>query len=149
MSSLVLSFALVLLLVIAAIDMRAKVVPDALTIPFILLAFVAAFVMRGVVPVAGPTVAAAFFGVQWILSRGRWIGSCDVLLAFGIGALLARPAAVLLWLLFTYMSGAVVAFALLAMGKANRNTQLAFSPFMVIALIFLLVFGDTILEKFY
>ena len=47
------------------------------------------------------------------MSSGKWIGSGDILVAIGIGFLLATPGHVILWLLLSYIVGGIVAVVLI------------------------------------
>ncbi len=121
------------LLLIAVIDTRTRTIPDVLT----LVAFVAALAYQwfsmDAVPVAAPLIAASFFGVQWLLSRGRWVGSGDILLAAATGMLVGTPHGALWLLMASYAIGANVAIVLILRKKLSRGDMIPFGPFLVVA----------------
>ncbi len=148
-----------LLLLIAVSDGRTGLIPDALSIPFILCAFLRAivWVSAGVwswpallmLVFPGALIAGGFFAFQWIISRGRWVGSGDILLATGIGFLLTDPAQVILALGLAYVLGAAVAVVLLARGIKERGGRLAFGPFLALGAFIVFVWGDIVLRIFF
>jgi leader peptidase (prepilin peptidase)/N-methyltransferase len=75
------------------------------------------------------SAAAIFFGLQWRLSRGRWLGEGDVWMGAALGAALGWPLAA--WGVYAaYLLGGVVALAGLATGKLRRGQQMPFGPML-------------------
>ncbi|MDD3896866.1 MAG: prepilin peptidase [Candidatus Peribacteraceae bacterium] len=146
-SALLLGLCLWLLLLIAILDAKTERISDALSIPLLLLAILFRFV-AGDVEFLGLAVGIGFVGLQWIVSRGRWVGSGDVILIAGISLLLQGWQHVVLCLFLAYMLGASVAMPLLMTGKKKRRDHLAFAPFLVTACAITIFFGDAIL-RFY
>ncbi|MBI1812815.1 prepilin peptidase [Candidatus Peregrinibacteria bacterium] len=129
-STMFLVLALWLLLLIAVTDLETGFIPDALNVPFVILAALSTFLHSGFV-LSGIFLALFFFGGQWLFSRGRWIGSGDVILGAGIGALLGSWTTVLIFLFLAYVSGALVASVLLLLHRKTTADSLVFGPFMV------------------
>lgn len=140
----VLALALWLLLLIAVTDLRTRTIPDVFNLPFILLAVTYALLARHF-SAAGALVMLLFFGGQWLLSRGRWVGSGDILLGIGIGFLLGGIACALLCLALAYILGSIVALILLATKLATRKSHIPFGPFLAAAALITLVVGESIL----
>ncbi|MDD5041098.1 MAG: prepilin peptidase [Candidatus Peribacteraceae bacterium] len=143
--SLLLAFSLWLLLLIAVIDARTQTIHDALNVSFLLFS-VAYVVVLGRLHMAGPLLFIFFFGVQWLLSRGRWVGSGDILLGAGIGFLLGGWEKALLCLGLAYMLGAAAAIFLLATKRATRKSRIPFGPFLAIATLLMVVAGNEMLR---
>ncbi|MBM3205222.1 hypothetical protein FJZ48_04595, partial [Candidatus Uhrbacteria bacterium] len=78
----------------------------------------------------GFLVGFGFLGMQYALSKGRWIGGGDPWLGGLIGAVLGWPL-IIVSLFLTYLIGAIVALVLLATGCATRKTRIAFGPLLV------------------
>lgn len=146
-ASVALALSLWLLLLIATIDMRTQLMPDSLNIPFIVLAVIYA-IANGSWNIPAVAIACGFFVLQWIVSRGRWIGSGDLLLSFGIGWLFASWQQSLLFLFIAYVTGAVVASVLLLNRKTNMEARFAFGPFLVFAAIVTVLYSDQLLWFF-
>ncbi len=137
---------------IFVIDLRTRLIPNVITYP----AIVAALVVRpdgvGLVPVGNliaGVVAALFLyliGEVALRLRGReGIGMGDVKLALLIGLLsgpLLTPIA--LWLAF--VSGGVVAVALVALRRTSLTGSIAFGPYLALGGATVLLFGRQLLE---
>lgn len=132
------------LLLIAVIDLRTRTIPDALTLTVFVSAIMYHWFSTGVVPVTAPIIGAVFFGVQWIFSRGRWVGSGDILLAAAIGMLLGTAQNAVWMLLLSYIIGANVAIVLLLLKRLSRHDMVPFGPFLVIAGYVVLFLGSAL-----
>jgi prepilin signal peptidase PulO-like enzyme (type II secretory pathway) len=132
-----------LLFLIAIVDSRTQKIPDALNIPFVLFAVLFA-ARTGYFSLTIPALAAGFFFFQWVISRGKWVGTGDILLAIGIGFLLTSTAQVVLWLLLSYFFGGVAAIWFLTIHKKTRKDRLAFAPALAFAAFITVFWGERI-----
>lgn len=91
----------------------------------------------------GAAIAVVWFGGQWILSRGRAVGSGDILLALVLGMWLGMTETIAM-LVMSYVVGALTALVLLALGILSRSSRtIAFGPFLGIGtLLSLLGIGE-------
>lgn len=77
-------------------------------------------------------IGGAFLGAQWLLSRGRWVGSGDVFLITALGLFVGRWELLLLALAIAYIIGAIFAAAILIrQGSAARRLHIPFGPFLI------------------
>jgi len=141
--TLVLALLLWLLLLIAIIDVKTQTVPDVLSIPFVTGAILYA-VGSGQFDHLAMILGAGVFAAQWILSRGMWVGSGDIILGAGVGALLGHWTAVIHWLVASYVLGSIVVSILLVTGKKTRKDRIAFAPFLVVGLLVVMIFEKII-----
>ncbi len=138
--ALCLSIALWALLLIAATDIRTQLIPDLLT--GIAAIFGLLFhLTHGQFPLFAPVAGLAFFGIQWLLSRGRWVGSGDVFLAGAIGLVLGYLSEMIWCILFAYMLGALWGVFLLIRKKETIGARIAFGPFLIISAILVMFFA--------
>ncbi|MFH0770017.1 MAG: prepilin peptidase [Candidatus Peregrinibacteria bacterium] len=142
---LLLSFFLWLLLTIAAIDAQTQQIPDSLNIPLFFVGVCYAASIRSIV-LSCPILAVAFFLLQWLLSRGKWVGSGDILLAAGVGFALGSIGDVLLWLGLSYIIGGCIAAVLLLMHRRKRTDTIAFAPILAFGAAVVLLYGDRIAQ---
>lgn len=140
-----LAISLWLLLLIAVYDGRTGLIPDALSLP-LLVAGIAYALVTGNQPWIAMLVCGGFFGVQWVISRGTWVGSGDIILAAGLGALVRMPLHAFLVLLLAYSSGAIVAVGMLLSRRKTTKSTLAFGPFLALAGIVAALWGDVLLR---
>lgn len=135
-----------LLTLIARIDAATQMIPDALSLALI-AAGGALAVLYGEVPLAAVALCLAVFGGQWVLSRGRWLGSGDVVLSVGIALMVRHVELAALTILLAYVLGAAFAAALLALRRASLGGVIAFGPFLCVAAIAASLLGDRALAR--
>ncbi|EKD33036.1 MAG: hypothetical protein ACD_76C00101G0008 [uncultured bacterium] len=143
---LVRDFAFIFLLVsLFAYDARFRLLPDAFTVPGIITAFAfSAFLSNNLYSaLAGSLTAGAFFGIQYAVSKGKWIGGGDVTMGLMIGAMLGFGKT-LVALFFAYAIGASLALILIALKKKKMNSVLPFGAFLSAGAIIALFAGDLI-----
>jgi leader peptidase (prepilin peptidase) / N-methyltransferase len=138
-----LAFSLWLLLLMGVIDAQTQTIPDVLNFPFVLFAMAYGFFSGTLEPLA-PLLTCTFFGLQWAVSRGKWVGSGDIILAAGVGALAGTVPRAFFLLTVTYVIGAVIALILLATGRKTHKDALAFVPFLAIGTLCTLLFADDV-----
>lgn len=89
--------------------------------------------------------AAGFFGLQYLISRGRWIGSGDIYLGFMLGIWLVFPLiAVSIWL--SYVLGALLVLTLLAVKIITRKTKIPLGSLLALGAVVSLVVGNNLLS---
>jgi len=137
------AFSLWLLLLIAIIDARTSLIPDILSVPFIILAIITQLAGH-TFDATGMILGASFFGIQWLISRGAWVGSGDILLGLGIGALLGGWREVSIFLFFSYIIGACFALWVLSSKRKGINDAVPFGPFLVMGTFLTVVFGSAL-----
>lgn len=121
--------ALWLFLLLAAMDAESQHIPDAVTLPFLGFALFAAY-LRGYVHWLGPLLGGGFFSLQWVLSRGRVLGSGDIFMGIAMGLLLDSWQETLLGIALSYSIGAAIVSVLLVTGRAKRTDRIAFIPYV-------------------
>lgn len=122
-------------------------IPDAFTLPGIVLAAVGQLVLG--TPwwqwLLGLAIGSGVFGLQYAVSHGRWVGSGDIRFGAMMGAVLAWPN-ILVGLFLAYVLGAVVALPLLLRRSKKMNDAMPFGTFLAVATISTLLFGDAIVH---
>lgn len=131
-----------ILLVIFVYDVRWYEIPDRFSLSGIAIALafnlILGFPWQGLA--IGVAVGAGFFFIQYVVSRGRWIGSGDIRLGALMGALLGWPL-VIVALFIAYIGGSIIALALLAARRAQWQTALPFGAFLAPATWIALLWG--------
>lgn len=77
----------------------------------------------------GALAAGGFFYLQYVVSKGKWIGGGDVRLGVLMGVWLGWPN-VLVAVMFAYITGALVGLSLLLSKKKKMNSEIAFGTFL-------------------
>lgn len=136
------------LLFIFFYDLRYKEIHDAIMLPAVAFAFLANFwigdVQSGLI---GAAVGMSFFGLQWLISKGRWIGSGDIRIGAFMGFMLGWPMT-LLGIMAGYVVGSVVSIVLLITKNATGKTAVPLGPFLVLGTVLAFFFGDRMLDLY-
>lgn len=129
-------------------DLRWKELPVEYMVGFALIAWFShlSFTTSALIAVCIPV---AFFGLQYVLSRGKWIGSGDIWFGAVMGAVLVDPWKVVIALYCAYIFGGFVAAVGLISGKLKRGSRLPFAPALAAGTIVALWFGDRIINWFH
>lgn len=131
------------------LDTTYHIVPDSITVPGMAIALVVSLLLGrpfGVVAL-GAILGAGLFLVQYVVSKGTWIGDGDIRLGALMGLALGWKL-VLLALLLSYVSGAIVGSALVATGKKRWKSQIPFGSFLTLATLAALLWGDALLDAY-
>lgn len=127
--------------VILVYDLRHKIIPDLLVYLTIILSLIYRLLVGGYLLdwLAGPIIF-SFFGLIWLLSKGRGMGFGDAKLGLSIGLLLG------VWafnaIAFSFWIGALVVVAYMILRHSNAlfrgekrltmKSEIPFAPFMII-----------------
>lgn len=135
------------LLFIFVYDLKHQMILDIVTIPAIAAAIAAAVALGWNLQSAfvGAVIGAGFFALQFVASRGRWIGGGDIRLGALMGILLGWQQ-LLAALFLAYVGGALIAVALLARGRAGLQSRLPFGVFLTAATIVMILYGEEIID---
>lgn len=138
------------MILIGVYDGRWSLIPDAFSIPFILVALVASFLQGQeiVTPLIGGLVGGLFFSAQHMLSGKRWVGSGDIFLGVGLGLLLGWRF-LLVALFLAYLSGAFIAGIFILMKRLKLTSAMPFGPYLMAAGFVTWLWGQQILEWYF
>ncbi len=122
-------------------------IPDAISLPALVVVTIAQWLVGTpwYMILLGIAVGSGVFAVQFLLSRGRWVGSGDIRFGAMIGAAVAWPN-IVLTLFIAYVGGALIAIPLLLRKQKKMNDALPFGTFLAIACIVTLFFGQHIMQ---
>lgn len=133
-----------LLVVVAAYDIKHKIIPDSLALILGALAFLGIFFFNIDDPrlfyphlpslwqFLSGFILAAPFALLWLVSAGRWMGLGDAKLAVGLGWLLG-PSRLLSGAVLSFWAGAVLGIILVAVSKKYKmRSELPFAPYLVL-----------------
>ena len=133
----------IFLIIIFIYDLKYYLILDQVIIPASLLAFVSNLVL-GLTwwpLLLAAAVASGFFLLQYVLSRGQWIGGGDIRLGFYLGLLLGWPG-ILVALFLAYISGSLIGLSLIGFGRKTMKSRLPFGTFLTAASFLALLYGQ-------
>lgn len=136
------------LIVIFVYDLNKYQILDKVSIPLIITALVLNLFFYSFwnLILAG-LIGFAFFGLQYLISGGKWIGDGDIRLGLAMGLMLGYPK-VLIGLFLAYLIGSLVAVGLIIFSKKNMKSRIPFGPFLAGATYLIFLFGDYLLKLF-
>ena len=142
------------LIVVFVTDWRFSLILDAVVWPMLVFSFIfnifflsnSEDVLFNVMMIGGAALlAGGFFLLQYLVSRGKWIGFGDIKLGLLMGAMLGWPN-ILVALYFAYVLGAIVMLILMVFKKKKMKEQVAFGTFLSIGTIIALFYGEQIIN---
>ncbi len=140
-------FFLAILLYLFVCDLRWYLLPDAVTIPGSLFALIVnGFLAPSTIPellLAGG-VCGGFFALQYVISKGAWIGGGDIKLGILMGFMLGWPD-VLVALFGAYCLGSIVSLVLIRMQKKSLTSMIPLGPFLTLSTAVVLLFNEPIM----
>jgi len=135
-----------LLIAIFTFDLKYYLIPDVL----VLLGIVTGLAYRIIFGISffdgliGAGILLGFFGILYLVSRGRWIGFGDVKLGVFLGMILGFKMA-LLMLMLAYVSGALVGVAMILAKKTTMKGILPFGTFLTAASLVVMLWGEKLM----
>jgi prepilin signal peptidase PulO-like enzyme (type II secretory pathway) len=147
-----------ILIVIFLYDLKFYLILDKITLPAILIALLinlALFLTKhdveySLLNILGNYLLAAlvcggFFMIQFIISKGKWIGGGDIRLGFLMGLMLGWPN-ILIALAIAYMLGSLVGILLILLGKKTIKSQIALGTFLSLGTFIALIWGKQLID---
>lgn len=128
-------------------DKKYQILPDAVSIPSIIIVF-------GLNAAAGYDVwnmslamlaGGGFFAAQYLISRGKWVGDGDIRMGALLGAGLGWPGVVAA-IFIAYILGAVYSIFLLLAKKKKMQSRIAFGTFLAVGGVITLFWGEKIIN---
>jgi len=92
----------------------------------------------------GALIAFLFFGGQYFISKGKWLGEGDIYVGIAM-AMIFGWKLLLIAMSLSYFLGAFVSIIMLLSKKASGKTQVPFAPFMVLGTFLTIFFGERIM----
>ncbi len=135
------------LIIIFIQDLQHYAVLDQVVLPAIVFA-VAMNIWLGVSVfslIIGMALGAGFFALQYLVSKGKWVGDGDIRLGALMGAALGWQYTIVA-LMIAYIIGAVIGAFLLMMKRKEMSSAVPFGPFLMIALFITFLYGAEILR---
>lgn len=137
-------FFLAILIFIAYYDYLFHEIPDAISLPAIVVALVGAiwfFPPGAMSALIGLGLGLGLFLVLILVSQGKWLGGGDLRLAALMGILLGWQG-FLLALFLASAVGSILGGVLIYQKILNKKSQLPFAPFLVFGTYLALLFGE-------
>lgn len=138
------------LIIIFVYDFKYSLIPDAVVLPAVATALIGEILIDPSFTrlVLGGIIGLGFFLVQYLVSRGKWIGAGDLRLGLFMGFALGWPS-ILAAILIAYVIGAFMAVALVAFKKKSWKDQIPLGTFLTAAAVITMFFGDVLVSWYW
>jgi len=145
------------LIIITFIDLKEKIIPDVISLPFIALGFILSFFLKnisttdsllGILTGGGSLLLIAVVGS--FIFKKEAMGGGDIKLAAMIGAFLGWQFTILS-LFLGFFFGSIIGVIILIKNKGNKeqNDSVPFGPFIALGTIIALFFGEVIINWYF
>ncbi len=140
-------FIISVMIVIFIYDLRWYLILDKVTIPagIVVLLFNLALGLNLWNLLISGIIGGSFFLIQFLISKGKWVGGGDIRLGALMGLILGWPN-VMLAIFLAYIIGSVVAIGLLISRKKKWGSMVPMGIFLSTATIIILFWGEFILN---
>lgn len=88
------------------------------------------------------------FGGQYIISKGKWLGSGDIYIAIGMALLLGFQLNILA-IICSYLLGALISLILIFSQKIKPKKPIAFAPFLCLGTLIAIYVGTDLINWYY
>jgi len=147
------------LIIIFVYDLKYYLIPDKISIS----AIVTIFILQGILIMFNNNfnfsllltpyslllfsaiIISGFFALQFLISKGKWIGGGDIRLGFLMGIILGWPMG-LVALFLSYILGSLYAIPAVAFGKKKMKSQIPFGTFLTASTLIAMLWGERILN---
>lgn len=141
------------LIVVFVYDLKHSLIPDAIIYPAIFVVFLYRLLeiyefgsfQSLISPLISAFSASLFFLAIVLVSRGKWMGTGDIWLAFLMGLILGWPN-ILVALSLAFFIGAIIGTGLIMGGRKTLKSETPFGPFLVIGTFLAMFWGEKIVN---
>lgn len=137
------------LIVIFFTDLKYRIIPDQVVLFLIILILLYLFINRTDIwlyLLSGLTMS-SFLLMLLLITRGRGMGLGDVKFAFLMGLILGFPSIIIAFYL-SFLTGALFSLILILSGKKTIKATIPFGPFLAVATIVSLFYGQSLWRLF-
>ncbi len=139
-------FIISVLIFVFVFDLRWYLIPDKVILPSMAIILIFNLILGGdwLDLAISAIIGSGFFLIQFLISRGKWIGGGDIRLGLFLGLALGEYRLTILTLFLAYFIGGMVALGLLATGKKTWSQKIPFGIFLTVATVVALFWGENI-----
>jgi len=140
-------FFISILIIIFVYDLKWYLILDKVTVPAIAAAGLFNIILGHSIfnLLSAAFAISGFFLLQFLISKGKWIGGGDIRLGFLMGIMLGWPIAIAA-LFISYIAGAIIGVGLIITGKKKMSSQVPFGTFLSVGTIIALLYGDMLMR---
>lgn len=137
------------LVVIFVYDLKYYLILDKIIIPAVLFAIACSFFLGHDMLnlFLAAFIGGGFFLLQFVVSKGKWIGGGDIRLGFLMGIILGWPH-ILTGLFVAYLLGSIISLGLLLFGNKSWTDKVPFGTFLTLATFITMLYGQNLVNYY-
>jgi len=137
----------IFLIIIFLYDLKYYLIPDKISLPAMVVALIFNIFLYNIFInyLLAALIAGGFFFLQFIISKGKWIGGGDIRLGLLIGLMLGWPN-ILVALIISYILGSIIGLGLIIAKRATMKSPVPLGTFLSIGAFISLLWADKIIE---
>lgn len=127
-------------------DLKYREILDAATLPLALMVYLISLAMNWLTWDAlllGVIAGGGFFFIQYVVSKGRWIGGGDIRLGILMGAILGWPNVVMA-IMLAYIIGSVISLIFIGLKLKTWKDEIPFGTFLTVTTFIVMFWGERI-----
>jgi len=143
-------FLISVMIIVFIYDLRWYLILDIITLPACIIVFIFNLMLGNslwILLISG-IIGSSFFLLQFIISRGKWIGAGDIRLGLLMGLALGWPS-IILAIFLAYFIGSIIGLGLIISGKKQWNSQIPLGVFLSTATVIVLFYGEVIINWYF
>ncbi|MDD5342627.1 MAG: prepilin peptidase [Patescibacteria group bacterium] len=135
------------LIIVFVFDLKHYLILDRVMLPAAVISFVGGLLIGlGFQRILiGAIIGGGFFMIQFLISRGKWIGGGDIRLGAVIGLMLGWEK-LLAALFISYLAGSFFGLGLVASGRKKWQSRLPFGVFLTAGTLIALIWGGDLIN---
>ncbi len=143
-------FLIAVMIIIFIYDLRWYLILDIITLPACIIVFILNLFLGfdWINLLISGIIGGSFFLIQFIISRGKWIGGGDIRLGLLVGLALGWPN-VIVAIFLAYFIGSLIGIGLLVTGKKKWGSKLPLGVFLSVATVVVLFWGEGIVGWYF
>lgn len=144
-------FIISVMAIIFIYDLRWYLILDEISLPacLIVLLFNLFLGINWLTLLISGIIGGSFFLIQFVISRGKWIGGGDIRLGLLMGLALGRFDYLLLAILLAYFAGSFVGLGLIIFGRKKWDSQIPLGVFLSVSTVLVIFWGEAIMNWYF
>lgn len=141
-------FIISVMVIIFVYDLKWYLILDIITLPAVIIIFILNLFIGINWPgmIFAGLIGGGFFLLQFVLSKGKWIGGGDIRLGLLMGLIFGNLPLLLVALLLAYFLGSIVGVGLILAGKKKWGSKIPLGVFLSLTTVITLFWGTNILN---
>lgn len=138
------------LVIIFVYDLKYYLILDKVVLPAVIVIFLANLALgyQWWALLFAAVMGGGFFLLQFVISKGRWIGGGDIRLGFLMGIILGWPQ-ILTALFIAYILGSIISIFLLLSNRKEWSDKVPFGTFLSLATFITMLYGQQLVNWYW